>query len=177
MNTSTILQKNYKQNPRPFQAASLQAIDKGGNVIHSESSGTLKVDGTGPPVTEDSIFWAASIAKIVTTTAVMICLEKNLFTLDDDVGEYLSSLAEPAILVGFEEDEIGNGRPIMRKAKEKLTLRRLVTQTSGFAYDVVSPLLRRWKQYQRQTPGKITGSIEDYTYPLIFEPGSSCVPA
>lgn len=92
-----------------------------GNQIFSKAYGNLRVDRTGPKVTEDSVFWMASMSKLHTAVASMVAVEKGLLKLDDEVGKFVPELAEPDILVGFEEDAAGT--PILRKAKNKITLR------------------------------------------------------
>ncbi|OCA86832.1 serine hydrolase domain-containing protein [Bacillus sp. FJAT-27986] len=61
----------------------------------------------------DTIFDIASISKLFTTTAVMMLYEQGIFQLDDPVALHLSQFA-------------ANG-------KEDITIRQLLTHTSGFA--------------------------------------------
>ncbi|WP_286229770.1 serine hydrolase [Neobacillus mesonae] len=61
---------------------------------------------------ENTIFDLASISKIFTSTAVMQLFEKGLFQLDDPVAKYIPEFA-------------ANG-------KEHVTIRQLLTHTSGF---------------------------------------------
>ncbi|ETI68578.1 serine hydrolase domain-containing protein [Neobacillus vireti] len=61
---------------------------------------------------EDTIFDLASISKIFTATAVMVLYEQGLFALDDPVAKYIPEFA-------------ANG-------KENVTIRQLLTHTSGF---------------------------------------------
>lgn len=123
-----IFEKYNESHPDGYHAASFTAVDKTGReyvrypydidllvdlffsigkVLHSSHYGNLKVDGSGPPVTEDSIFWTASMTKIFTAVAAMIVVERGLISLDDDAGKVVSELAEPDILVGFEEGSVG----------------------------------------------------------------------
>jgi hypothetical protein len=119
-----IFKKYREEHPDGYHAASFTAADRTGKrrflyslykcvwlivgkVLYSSSHGTLKVDGSGAPVTEDSIFWLASMTKIFTGAAAMIVVERGLITLDDDVSKIVPELAEPEILVGFEEGENG----------------------------------------------------------------------
>ncbi|WP_188454184.1 serine hydrolase domain-containing protein [Virgibacillus oceani] len=61
---------------------------------------------------EDTIFDLASLSKIFTTTAAMKLYEEGYFELDDPVAEYIPEFAQ-------------NG-------KENVTIRQLMTHTSGF---------------------------------------------
>ncbi|KAF7597024.1 hypothetical protein BBP40_011390 [Aspergillus hancockii] len=163
----TILSNHYEKTPRPFHAGVLTAYDVKGDAIHSSTRGTQTVDPSSPAVTEDSIFWVASLTKIVTAVAVMIVVERGLISLDDDVGQVVPELAAPEVLSGFDED----GKPIVYRTEKKLTLRRLLTHTSGFTYSVMSENLRKWAAYNRRNIDHTKGTYESITYPLIFEPG------
>ncbi|MBY6277978.1 serine hydrolase domain-containing protein, partial [Symbiobacterium thermophilum] len=65
------------------------------------------------PMREDTIFDVASISKLFTTTAAMKLYEQGKFSLDDPVAKYIPEFAQ-------------NG-------KEKVTIRQLMTHTSGLA--------------------------------------------
>ena len=69
------------------------------------------------PMTEDTIFDAASLTKVVATTpAVMLLIERGQVKLDAPVADYISEFT-------------GDGR-------EKVTVRELLTHTSGIEPDV-----------------------------------------
>ncbi|KAL4876519.1 beta-lactamase/transpeptidase-like protein [Aspergillus karnatakaensis] len=163
----SLLHDHYAKTPAPFHAAVLSALDAKGNTIHSSRAGTNTTDPNGPPVTEDSIFWIASMTKIVTAVAVMIVVEKGLVGLDDDVGMVVSELAKPEVLTGFHED----GEPILLPAKGKITLRNLLTHTSGLTFSIMSPKLQKWAEYHRRNIDHTQGTYESITYPLVAEPG------
>lgn len=67
----------------------------------------------------DTTLWIASCTKLMTTIAVMQCVERGLITLDEDISRVLPEWKDPEILVGFNDA----GEPILKKAKNKLTLR------------------------------------------------------
>jgi len=52
--------------------------------------------------------------------------------------------------------------------------RHLLTHTSGFGYDLMNPLLSRWRVFKGQKPG-VAGVpiLAKLTTPLLFEPGES----
>lgn len=95
------------------------------------------------PVTVDSTMWIASCTKLVTTVAVLQCVEKGLIKLDDPVAPLLPELADPDVLYGFDEN---TNAPLMRKAKNKITMRQLLTHSSGLAHDSFHPLLIKWRE-------------------------------
>ncbi|KAF4152399.1 hypothetical protein CNMCM6069_002169 [Aspergillus lentulus] len=163
----TILSNRYDKTPRPFHAGALTAYNAQGDAIYSSIQGTQTADPAGPPVTEDSIFWVASLTKIVTAVAVMIVVERGLISLDDDVGKVVPELAAPEVLTGFDED----GKPIINRTEKKLTLRHLLTHTSGFTYSLMSENLQKWAAYHGRNIDHTQGTYESITHPLIFEPG------
>lgn len=57
--------------------------------------------------------------KLMTSLAVMQCVEKGVLGLDDDVSNVLHEFKDIEILTGFD----GDGNPILVKAKTKVTLR------------------------------------------------------
>lgn len=56
----------------------------------------------------------------MTTIAVLQYVDRGQIALDDDVSEVLYELKDIEILTGFDED---TGKPIMKKAERKITLR------------------------------------------------------
>lgn len=77
-----------------------------------------------PTVTADHIFRIYSMTKLLTSIAAMQLVEKGLIGLDDDLSILLPEMAEIPIL--------SNGQ--LQKANNAITLRHLLTHTSGFGY-------------------------------------------
>ncbi len=63
-------------------------IVKNGKVQWTKGYGWADVESK-TPVTSSTIFWLASISKVVTATALMQLHEERRFGLDDDVNQYL----------------------------------------------------------------------------------------
>lgn len=70
-------------------AVSLIAI--GGTVVRLDRCGWLGGDRSSP-MTEDAIFWIASMTKPVTTVAALMLVERRLLRLSDPVSAYLPQL-------------------------------------------------------------------------------------
>lgn len=103
----------------------------GSDVIYQGAFG--KRDLSKPDaMTEDSVFWIASMTKAVTTAGAMQLVEQGKLSLDAPIGEVLPDLSEPQVLEGFD----AAGEPKLRPAKGPITLRHLMTHTAGFAYNV-----------------------------------------
>lgn len=92
----------------------------------------------------------------MTTVAVMQCVEKGLLSLDVNVSDILPEWKSPDILSGFDPN---TGEPQLKKATKKITLRHLLTHSSGMGYDFLSPLLKRWRDWTQVDPQSIVGII------------------
>ncbi len=87
----------------------------------------------------------------MTAIAALQCIERGLLNLDEPVGSILHEYKDPEILTGFEE---GTGKPIYEKAKEPLTLRRLLTHSSGLGYTQMDPMLTQLAKYKNEPPSE-----------------------
>jgi len=118
-------------------------------------------------MTLDSVFWIASMTKAVTTAAAMQLVEQGKLTLDQPIGDLLPDLAAPQVLEGFDP----SGEPILRSARNAITLRHLMTHTAGFCYDMWNG---EFAQYMEKTgtPGIITCKNDALKTPLMTDPGT-----
>jgi methyl acetate hydrolase len=115
-------------------------------------------DPSGTPVALDSIFAIASMTKAITTVAALQLVELGKVQLDEPVARHLPQLAGLDVLEGFDP----GGKPSLRPSAIPVTLRHLLTHTSGFCYDVWDADMFRYSQ-QKSNPTRIG--------PLMFEPG------
>lgn len=121
---------------------------------------------TGEVMGPDTVFWLLSMTKAITATACMQLIEQGKLRLEQPAAEILPQLKSPQILDGFD----ASGKPKLRPARNAITVRHLLTHTSGFTYSIWSD---RLTQYE-----KVTG-MHDIGYslngafaaPLEFEPG------
>jgi methyl acetate hydrolase len=126
-------------------------------IVYKGAFGKREAAGS-VPMTEDTIFSMFSMTKPITSVAVMQLVEQGKLKLDDPAGKWLPALSSPKILEGFE-----NGQPKLRPASKAITIRQLLTHTSGLVYSLFDKDLR---DYQAKY-----GSNADQT-PLLFEPGT-----
>ena len=96
--------------------AQLAVLD--GDTITEVAAGVLSVR-TGSPVTTDALFLPGSIGKLYTATLVLMLADEGLIDLDEPVRSYL-----PDFDVRDEH------------ARDTVTVRNLLTHTSGFDGDV-----------------------------------------
>src|SRR3954471_23268773 len=109
------------------------------------------------PVILDSVFSIASMTKAVTSAAAMQLVEQGKLKLDEPVLKHLPELGTLQVLAAFDSF----GKPVLRPCTTPVTLRQLLTHTSGFAYDI-------W----HEAMFKFTSSGGDGTHVLAFEPGT-----
>ncbi|CAL3970297.1 unnamed protein product [Diplocarpon coronariae] len=126
------------------------------------------------PMQLDATMWLASCTKLVTTIATMQCVERGLLNLDDDVSIILPELKDIQILTGFEEVD-GKEKPILTKNTKTITLRHLLTHSSGLSYDFFNPALMKYRKIQGKNPDMTVrvDMKEAFTFPLLFAPGDS----
>ncbi|KAF2737386.1 beta-lactamase/transpeptidase-like protein, partial [Polyplosphaeria fusca] len=131
--------------------------------------GTVQLVPASIPVSPKTVMWLASCSKLVTSVAVLQCLERGLFALDSttDVERLLPEWGNRQIITGFE-----NGQAQLRPAEEKFTLRRLLTHSSGMCYDFIPPV-SSWKEScGGQSEALSAEDFDAYQHPLAFEPGT-----
>ncbi|KFX90972.1 hypothetical protein V490_06166 [Pseudogymnoascus sp. VKM F-3557] len=159
-----------------FQQACESGDLPGVVLLASDTTGNFKYEKTfgyqspGEKMDLNATFIMASCTKLMTTIAAMQCVERGLIKLDDDVSTILTELKDIKILTGFKDKKV----PLFVPAKNKITLRHLLTHTSGLAYYGMNPLLTRLARL----PGHEVGTFGDriltrITAPLVFEPGTS----
>ncbi|KAI0837701.1 beta-lactamase family protein [Hypoxylon sp. FL0890] len=143
-----------------------QIEDQSADTLYAKCFGSRDV-ARSKPAALDSFYWIASLTKLSTAVAVLIAVEQGLITLDEDVRQIVPQLKDVEVLLGFDDD----GKPRMKKCTAPISLRQLLSHSSGFCYDQQSEDLKRWGAYVGKKENTFTGSLEGLNYPLIFEPG------
>lgn len=141
----------------------MAATQKG--LVYEGAFGTADV-AAGTPMSPDTVFWLLSMTKAFTATACMQLVEQGRIHLDDEAAKYLPELAAPRVLEGFAAD----GTPRLRPAMRAITVRHLLTHTSGFTYSIWSEALTRYEQATGM-PDIATCKNAAFTAPLEFDPG------
>jgi methyl acetate hydrolase len=131
-----VLEKALRERRIPAATAMVATPDK---VIFSSAFGT-RDSKTHTKVTVDSIFGIASMTKALTSTAAMQLVEQGKLGLDVPAAKYLPELKTVNVLQGFDS----TGHPIVRAAVKPVTLRLLLSHSSGFAYDTWNQNMARY---------------------------------
>ncbi len=127
-----------------------------------------RVHGGGASMDSDTVLWLASMTKAVTGVAVMQQVERGILHLDQPASEICPELIDRPVLTGFD----GNGAPLLRPAKGTITLRNLLTHTSGFVYDTWDPEIAQYHSVT-STPGVLSCENAALSVPLAFDPGTA----
>jgi CubicO group peptidase (beta-lactamase class C family) len=120
-------------------------VARSGKVAYLQSFGTLD-PRTGAAMPADAVFRIASQTKAVTSVAVMILFEEGKLLLGDPVSKYIPEFKSTTVAVPDElkKDKKGPGYTIV-PAKRQITVRDLLTHTSGISYGD-GPALDLYKQ-------------------------------
>ncbi|HKI90209.1 MAG TPA: serine hydrolase domain-containing protein [Draconibacterium sp.] len=88
----------------------------------------------GRKLERDDVFRIASQTKAITATAVMMLWEEGKFQLDDPISKYIPEFKNPQVLKTFRySDTTYTTVP----AKSEITIRNLLSHTSGIGYGMI----------------------------------------
>ncbi|KXG46237.1 Beta-lactamase-related protein [Penicillium griseofulvum] len=145
------------------------ATDAEGNFVYNKAIGERTLlSGEKQPLQLDDVLYVASATKLITTIAALQCVEDGLLTLDGDLSSIAPELAAKQVLTGFAED----GSPQLDPPARPITLKMLLTHSSGTCYHFLNPLVAKWRAQFADPDSEERRSVEEmFTYPLIFHPG------
>ncbi len=159
-NMDAVLRTGIERRGIPAVAAIVATAN---GIAYSGAFGT-RDSSSGVAVGIDSIFSIASMTKAITSVAAMQMVEQGKVKLDEPMARLLPKLGEVRILEGFD----AAGKPVLRPASTPITLKHLLTHTSGFSYDTWHEGMFRYASYT----GTLGERMADDPPPLQFEPGT-----
>lgn len=131
------------------------------STIYSGAFGKADVAGNRP-MAVDSIFRIASMTKPLTSLAAMMLVEQGRLRLDDPITNYVPEFSRVQVLTSWHEsDATYGGRPPRRP----ITIRDLLTHTSGIAYSFIDARLARLDDGRKRI----------WELPLVSDPGERFV--
>lgn len=142
----------------PLISGVVTLVHRRGEDIHADVLGMQDVEG-GVAMRRDTIFRIYSMSKPITSVAVLILLEEGKLRLTDPVGMWLPELAEPQVMKDA-AGPIGETEP----ARFPITVRDLLTHTSGVAYSFTAPPTLR----EAITEAGLLGSNSEEIIPDLF---------
>tara|TARA_Y100001972_G_scaffold8944_1_gene9409 strand:+ start:3271 stop:4563 length:1293 start_codon:yes stop_codon:yes gene_type:complete len=149
-------------------------VARRGKIVYFKSFGD-KSDKQGDTYQNDDIFRIASMTKAVTTVSIMQLYEQGKLRLDDPVSDFIPAFKEMKVLESV--DSLDSSYTAV-EAKKPITIRHLLTHTSGITYGYEEDLT---KVYTKAGLPRAGLSSEDWTserfinelasLPLVFHPG------
>jgi CubicO group peptidase (beta-lactamase class C family) len=107
-------------------AGAVAAVARRGKVAYLESVGKQDIE-KNVDMSRDTIFRIASMTKPITSVALLTLYDDGLIRLTDPVSKYIPEFDKPTVLGSGEE-----GKNI--RAKRRITIKHLLTHTSGLTY-------------------------------------------
>ena len=120
-------------------------VARKGKIVFWQAYGSAD-NRTGRVLKRDDIFRIASQSKAITATAVMMLWEEGKFQLDDPISQFIPEFKNPQVLKSFKyTDTTYTAEP----AKSEITIRHLLTHTSGIGYGAIDGDERMRMLYQK----------------------------
>ena len=128
-------------------------VARNGKIVYHKAFG-MADNASGRALKPDDIFRIASQTKAITAIATMILWEEGKFRLDDPISKFIPEFKNPQILKTYnEKDGTWTGEP----ARREITIRDLLTHTSGIGYGFIDPDPRMRKIFEK------AGIVEAFT--------------
>ena len=105
-------------------------------VLYEAAAGKFDV-AKNVPMPANAIFQIASMTKPVTSVAIMMLLEQGQLKLDDPVSKYLTGYDNLQVITKF---NAADATFETRSAKTTMTIRHLLSHTSGIGYGFTNPI-------------------------------------
>jgi CubicO group peptidase (beta-lactamase class C family) len=134
--------------------------DRSGKIHYRNLLGYADVE-TRQPISENNVFWIASMSKMFVGASIMMLVDEGKVSLDDPVTNYIPELAKWMVLTESNEDHV-----LLKPLVRPVTLRNLLSHTSGLA--ALSELQRTVGP--DRAPLKFR-AISSVTGPLQSQPG------
>ena len=148
-------------------------IARKGKIVEFNTYGYQDVENK-IKIKKNSIFRMASIAKIVTGVAALICYEDSLFLLDDPVKKYVPEFNNIRVLV---PEQTKNPYDSLKTEplKRDITILDLLRHTAGFVYGIGNSIVD--SLYKEAGFENWSGSLHDFVkkitgIPLAYQPGT-----
>ncbi len=165
-------------NEGKLPCAQVQIVQEG-DVVLRHSTGMADIESS-KPLDDDSIFRIYSMTKPITSIALMQLYEQGKFLLEDPVEKFLPAFKDPVVLLGG-----SLLKPETRPAQTVMTIRDLLTHTSGLTYGFhfQNNLDQMYRDQKLGGPltekqGRANVSLEEGIdrlggLPLLFDPGTA----
>lgn len=134
--------------------------DKTGRIHYKNLLGYADV-AARKPISEDNVFWIASMSKMFVGASIMMLVDEGKVSLDDPVTNYIPELANWMVIAEKDQDHT-----LLKPLVRPVTLRHLLSHTSG---------LTALSELQKVTGADSTPlkfrALSSVTGPLQWQPG------
>ena len=148
------------------------AVLHGQDLVHFHATGWADIENQ-IPLNHQHLFRIFSNSKLVTSIAILQLIEEGLLDLDDPIESYLPQLGKRQVLLPG-ATSIDQTEP----ARSSITIRQLLTHTSGLSYGLLDHGSTIYKAYVERKVlnafeplSELINVLEDL--PLSFHPGSA----
>jgi CubicO group peptidase (beta-lactamase class C family) len=150
-------------------------ILQNGKIIYQKAFGYSNLESK-TPMQNNSIFRIASMTKPIVSTAVMMLFEEGKFLLDDPLSKFIPAFKNAVVLDKYNAaDTTYTTVP----AKREITIRHLLTHTSGIGYAQIGTEVAKAIYYKNNINGGIgtpNATLKEIIprlakLPLFFSPG------
>lgn len=131
------------------------------NVLYSAAVGKQNVTAE-IPMSMGTLFDIASMTKPVAATAIMMLVEEGKLDLDDPISKYVPEFGGKTVISTFKDED---GAYTTHPARQEITIRNLMSHSSGLAYGFASTTVFRLNG------GNAFADNEDL--PLLYDPGTA----
>ncbi|MES2372131.1 MAG: serine hydrolase domain-containing protein [Bacteroidota bacterium] len=156
-------------------AGAIAIVARDGNIVYHKAIG-YDDKQKNKPLQKDAIWRIASQTKAITSVGVMMLYEDGKLLLDDAVSKYIPAFRKPVVLDKFNP---ADSSYTTVPAKREITIRDLLTHTSGIGYAQIGSKESNSIYYKAGVVGGIGlkgGLLKDNilklaVLPLMHQPG------
>src|SRR5580700_7639991 len=112
-----------------YKMAGIIAViaDKTGKVHYKNLLGYADVEAT-KPISEDNVFWIASMTKMFAGASLMMLVDEGKVSLDDPVTKFIPQLNKWMVVAEKDQSHV-----LLKPPVRPITIRHLLSHTSGLA--------------------------------------------
>jgi len=178
-----------RQIEKGWSYGNAECVLKGNKLIYADTSGYQDVE-LKIPMSEKSLFRCFSMTKPVTAFGLLALWEEGKLSLDDPVAKYIPEFGQMKV---FKDPTFAKPGPRgggLVDAKRQITLRHLLTHTSGLAYGISrtdrseeykpthKPIGQQYMDFVKMVESGVIPNLRVYCQelakqPLRFQPGEA----
>ncbi len=145
-----------------YKLAGIVAViaDKSGKIHHENLLGYADVEAK-KPMSDDNVFWVASMSKMFVGASIMMLVDEGKISLDDPVTKFIPQLDNWMVVAEKDQDHV-----LLKPLVRPVTIRNILSHTSG---------LTALSELQKVTGADSTPlkdrALSSVTGPLQWQPG------